>query len=148
MADFSLGAFDSDATAELADGPQVGYQKEPQSSEAALRYYSQVYTNGTACDLTDQLRQTEVRFESTSNFLGHSRTENVLNLGFENVFFRVFNGNGTAGTRNRAAATNGGGVQCSPPFLKAGTSARAQDALLVGFEHHVIHLFEQGVGHA
>ncbi|GAQ84749.1 protein OS-9 [Klebsormidium nitens] len=62
VADFSLGTFDSDATAALSDGSEVGFQKEPQSAEAALRYYSQVYTNGTSCDLTDQLRQTEVRF--------------------------------------------------------------------------------------
>lgn len=64
VADFSLGTFDSDATGALSDGSEVGFQKEPQSAEAALRYYSQVYTNGTSCDLTDQLRQTEVRISA------------------------------------------------------------------------------------
>jgi hypothetical protein len=61
--EFVLGSFDEEATAALhQESPNVSLQKDPRSQSAAQRYHAHVYTNGTICDLTDQRRETEVRF--------------------------------------------------------------------------------------
>ncbi|KAG0614315.1 hypothetical protein M758_6G167400 [Ceratodon purpureus] len=61
--EFVLGTYDAEATAVLhSNSPNVSLQKDPRSQNAAQRYHAHVYTNGTICDLTNQPRETEVRF--------------------------------------------------------------------------------------
>lgn len=61
--EFVLGQFDAEATAafnrNLSD---ISTLKDPRSKDASQRYHAHQYTNGTICDLTNQPRQTEVRF--------------------------------------------------------------------------------------
>lgn len=61
--EFVLGTYDAEVTAALHENsPNVSLQKDPRSQNAAQRYHAHVYTNGTICDLTNQPRETEVRF--------------------------------------------------------------------------------------
>ncbi|XP_024368657.1 protein OS-9 homolog isoform X1 [Physcomitrium patens] len=61
--EFVLGTYDAEATAALHENsPNISLQKDPRSQSAAQRYHAHVYTNGTVCDLTNQPRETEVRF--------------------------------------------------------------------------------------
>ncbi|KAI8565667.1 hypothetical protein RHMOL_Rhmol03G0278200 [Rhododendron molle] len=61
--EFILGAYDAEATAgynqNLSD---ISTLKDPRSKDASQRYHAHQYTNGTVCDLTNQPRETEVRF--------------------------------------------------------------------------------------
>ncbi|GFS35707.1 ER lectin-like protein [Actinidia rufa] len=61
--EFVLGDYDAESTAaynqNLAD---VSTLKDPRSKDASQRYHAHQYTNGTMCDLTNQPRETEVRF--------------------------------------------------------------------------------------
>ncbi|KAL6974042.1 Protein OS-9, partial [Sarracenia purpurea var. burkii] len=61
--EFVLGVYDDEATSvynqNLSD---ISTLKDPRSKDASQRYHAHQYTNGTICDLTDQLRETEVRF--------------------------------------------------------------------------------------
>ncbi|KAH9322309.1 hypothetical protein KI387_016948, partial [Taxus chinensis] len=60
---FVLGVYDEAATEALRQSsPDVSVQKDPRSKTAAQRYHAHVYTNGTICDLTNDPRETEVRF--------------------------------------------------------------------------------------
>uniref|UniRef100_A0A0D6R9F1 Protein OS-9 homolog n=1 Tax=Araucaria cunninghamii TaxID=56994 RepID=A0A0D6R9F1_ARACU len=60
---FILGVYDKEATAALhRNSPDVSLQKDPRSKTAAQRYHAHIYTNGTICDLTNEPRETEVRF--------------------------------------------------------------------------------------
>lgn len=61
--EFVLGVYDVEATAALhRNSPDVSLQKDPRSKTAAQRYHAHLYTNGTICDLTNEPRETEVRF--------------------------------------------------------------------------------------
>eukprot|EP01018_Ginkgo_biloba_P038340 Gb_21349 [translate_table: standard] len=63
MQEFVLGIYDEEATAALhRNSPDVSIQKDPRSKTAAQRYHAHLYTNGTICDLTNEPRETEVRF--------------------------------------------------------------------------------------
>lgn len=61
--EFILGVYDAEATEtnnqNLSD---ISTLKDPRSKDASQRYYSHLFTNGTLCDLTNQPRETEVRF--------------------------------------------------------------------------------------
>ncbi|KZV27428.1 protein OS-9 [Dorcoceras hygrometricum] len=61
--EFVLGVYDSQATEaynqNLAD---ISTLKDPRSRDASQRYHVHLFTNGTVCDLTNEPRQTEVRF--------------------------------------------------------------------------------------
>ncbi|CAA3010802.1 OS-9 homolog [Olea europaea subsp. europaea] len=61
--EFILGVYDAKATEtsnqNLSD---ISTLKDPRSKDASQRYYSHLFTNGTLCDLTNQPRETEVRF--------------------------------------------------------------------------------------
>ncbi|XP_057538576.1 protein OS-9 homolog [Amaranthus tricolor] len=68
--EFVLGLYDPEATnvynQNLSD---ISILKDPHSKDASQRYHAHQYTNGTLCDLTNQHRETEVRFvcsESTA----------------------------------------------------------------------------------
>ncbi|KAJ7571674.1 hypothetical protein O6H91_01G171800 [Diphasiastrum complanatum] len=61
--EYILGYYDADATAALHEkSPNISFQKDPRSQTAAQRYHAHMYTNGTKCDLTNEPRETEVRF--------------------------------------------------------------------------------------
>ncbi|KAH7422209.1 hypothetical protein KP509_13G096800 [Ceratopteris richardii] len=61
--EFVLGTYDSDATADFHKNlSDVSLQKDHRSKNAAQRYHSHIYSNGTLCDLTNEPRETEVRF--------------------------------------------------------------------------------------
>nr|XP_024385692.1 protein OS-9 homolog isoform X3 [Physcomitrium patens]PNR62838.1 hypothetical protein PHYPA_001262 [Physcomitrium patens] len=61
--EFVLGTYDVEATSALhKNSPNVSLRKDLRSESAAQRYHAHVYTNGTICDLTNQPRETEVRF--------------------------------------------------------------------------------------
>ncbi|KAL3690127.1 hypothetical protein R1sor_016436 [Riccia sorocarpa] len=65
--EFVLGRFDEEATAALhRDRAYAFLQKDPRSETAAQRYHAHLYTNGTRCDLTNEPRETEVRFVCSS----------------------------------------------------------------------------------
>ncbi|KAE8678788.1 Protein OS-9-like protein [Hibiscus syriacus] len=61
--EFVLGVYDEEATAasnqNLSD---ISTLKDPRSKDTSQRYHAHQYTNGTLCDLTNQPRETEVRF--------------------------------------------------------------------------------------
>lgn len=61
--EFVLGEYDAEATAaynrNLSD---ISTLKDPRSKDASQRYHAHQYTNGTTCDLTNEPRETEVRF--------------------------------------------------------------------------------------
>ncbi|KAI3906087.1 hypothetical protein MKW92_029882 [Papaver armeniacum] len=63
LQEFVLGEYDAEATAlynqNLSDFSTL---KDPRSKDASQRYHTHIYTNGTICDLTNQPRETEVRF--------------------------------------------------------------------------------------
>jgi len=61
--EFILGAYDAEATADYNQNlSDVSILKDPRSKDASQRYHAHQYTNGTVCDLTNQPRETEVRF--------------------------------------------------------------------------------------
>lgn len=61
--EFILGQYDEKATAELhRNSEEVFLQKDPRSQTAAQRYHAHLHTNGTKCDLTNEPRETEVRY--------------------------------------------------------------------------------------
>ncbi|XP_058067431.1 protein OS-9 homolog [Magnolia sinica] len=61
--EFVLGVYDPEATAAFSENrSDVSTLKDPRSKDAAQRYHAHVHTNGTICDLTNQPRETEVRF--------------------------------------------------------------------------------------
>ncbi|KAJ0984318.1 hypothetical protein J5N97_002674 [Dioscorea zingiberensis] len=61
--EFVLGIFDPDATAAFNENhSDDSMLKDPRSIDASQRYHAHQYTNGTMCDLTNQPRETEVRF--------------------------------------------------------------------------------------
>ncbi|CAL9073882.1 protein OS-9 homolog [Musa acuminata AAA Group] len=61
--EFILGMFDPDATADFNQNQSdFSIVKDPRSKDASQRYHAHQFTNGTICDLTNQPRETEVRF--------------------------------------------------------------------------------------
>ncbi|TYJ02509.1 hypothetical protein E1A91_A13G234300v1 [Gossypium mustelinum] len=61
--EFVLGVYDEEATAAVNQNlSDISTLKDPRSKDASQRYHAHQYTNGTACDLTNQPRETEVRF--------------------------------------------------------------------------------------
>ncbi|KAF8033881.1 hypothetical protein BT93_C0223 [Corymbia citriodora subsp. variegata] len=61
--EFILGYYDSEATSAFNQNlSDVSTLKDPRSKDASQRYHAHQYTNGTTCDLTNQPRETEVRF--------------------------------------------------------------------------------------
>ncbi|MCO5571075.1 hypothetical protein L7F22_024806 [Adiantum nelumboides] len=76
--EFDLGFYDAAATAKLHQNlSDVSLQKDHRSKPSAQRYYSHLFTNGTLCDLTNEPRETEVRFicSDTVNNMISSITE-------------------------------------------------------------------------
>uniref|UniRef100_A0A2N9J5V0 MRH domain-containing protein n=1 Tax=Fagus sylvatica TaxID=28930 RepID=A0A2N9J5V0_FAGSY len=61
--EFVLGNYDAEATAAFNQNlSDISTLKDPRSKDASQRYHAHQYTNGTTCDLTNQPRETEVRF--------------------------------------------------------------------------------------
>ncbi|XP_010687838.2 protein OS-9 homolog [Beta vulgaris subsp. vulgaris] len=61
--EFVLGVYDPEATdAYHQNQSDISILKDPHSKDASQRYHAHQYTNGTVCDLTNQHRETEVRF--------------------------------------------------------------------------------------
>ncbi|KDP30206.1 hypothetical protein JCGZ_16988 [Jatropha curcas] len=61
--EFVLGFYDEEATAAFNQNlSEISTLKDPRAKDASQRYYVHQYTNGTMCDLTNQPRETEVRF--------------------------------------------------------------------------------------
>ncbi|KAL6226226.1 hypothetical protein ACLB2K_000189 [Fragaria x ananassa] len=61
--EFVLGIYDAEATAAYNQNlSDISFLKDPRSKDAYQRYHPHQYTNGTTCDLTNQPRETEVRF--------------------------------------------------------------------------------------
>ncbi|XP_031131498.1 protein OS-9 homolog [Ipomoea triloba] len=61
--EFVLGYYDSEATAASNENrSDISTLKDPRSKDASQRYHAHHYINGTTCDLTNQPRETEVRF--------------------------------------------------------------------------------------
>ncbi|MBA0736631.1 hypothetical protein Gogos_010162 [Gossypium gossypioides] len=61
--EFILGVYDEEATAAFNQNlSDISTLKDPRSKDASQRYHAHQYTNGTQCDLTNQPRETEVRF--------------------------------------------------------------------------------------
>ncbi|XP_027069314.1 protein OS-9 homolog [Coffea eugenioides] len=61
--EFILGAYDAEATAAYHQNlSDISTLKDPRSKDASQRYHAHQYTNGTICDLTNEPRETEVRF--------------------------------------------------------------------------------------
>lgn len=61
--EFILGNYDSEATSAFNQNlSDVSTLKDPRSKDASQRYHAHQYTSGTTCDLTNQPRETEVRF--------------------------------------------------------------------------------------
>uniref|UniRef100_A0A803LX11 Protein OS-9 homolog n=1 Tax=Chenopodium quinoa TaxID=63459 RepID=A0A803LX11_CHEQI len=61
--EFVLGEYDPEATAAFNQNlSDISILKDPHSKDASQRYHAHQYTNGTVCDLTNQHRETEVRF--------------------------------------------------------------------------------------
>eukprot|EP00262_Sarcandra_glabra_P014502 TRINITY_DN4264_c0_g1_i1.p1 TRINITY_DN4264_c0_g1~~TRINITY_DN4264_c0_g1_i1.p1 ORF type:complete len:301 (-),score=42.59 TRINITY_DN4264_c0_g1_i1:138-1040(-) len=61
--EFILGLYDPEATAAFnSNRSDISTLKDPRSKDAAQRYHAHQFTNGTICDLTNQPRETEVRF--------------------------------------------------------------------------------------
>lgn len=59
--EYSLGEYDAKATSEL-HALQGHFTEAPGVTGSNERFHAHVFTGGTACDLTDLERQTEVRF--------------------------------------------------------------------------------------
>ncbi|KAG2713403.1 hypothetical protein I3760_04G175000 [Carya illinoinensis] len=61
--EFVLGEYNAEATAAFNQNiSEISTLKDPRSKDASQRYHAHQYTNGTMCDLTNQPRETEVRF--------------------------------------------------------------------------------------
>ncbi|XP_062149611.1 protein OS-9 homolog isoform X1 [Alnus glutinosa] len=61
--EFVLGEYDAEATAAFNQNiSEISTLEDPRSKDASQRYHAHQYTNGTLCDLTNEPRQTEVRF--------------------------------------------------------------------------------------
>ncbi|GMH04582.1 hypothetical protein Nepgr_006422 [Nepenthes gracilis] len=61
--EFILGLFDAEATAAYHQNlSDISTFKDPRSKDASQRYHAHIYSNGSTCDLTNQPRETEVRF--------------------------------------------------------------------------------------
>ncbi|XAR66833.1 hypothetical protein NMG60_11013182 [Bertholletia excelsa] len=61
--EFILGLYDAEATTAYNQNlSDISTLKDPRSKDASQRYHAHQYTNGTICDLTNQPRETEVRF--------------------------------------------------------------------------------------
>ncbi|THG02339.1 hypothetical protein TEA_021181 [Camellia sinensis var. sinensis] len=61
--EFVLGVYDAEATAAYNQNlSDISTLKDPRSNDASQRYHAHQYGNGTLCDLTNQPRETEVRF--------------------------------------------------------------------------------------
>ncbi|KAL2929810.1 Protein OS-9-like protein [Bienertia sinuspersici] len=61
--EFVLGLYDPEATSAYNQNlSDLSILKDPHSKDASQRYHAHQYTNGTVCDLTNQHRETEVRF--------------------------------------------------------------------------------------
>ncbi|PIA42250.1 hypothetical protein AQUCO_02000011v1 [Aquilegia coerulea] len=61
--EFVLGVYDEEATLAFNQNlSDVSILKDPRSKDASQRYHAHQYTNGTMCDLTNQPRETEVRY--------------------------------------------------------------------------------------
>ncbi|KAK4360285.1 hypothetical protein RND71_019237 [Anisodus tanguticus] len=61
--EFVLGYYDAVATAAYNQNrSDISMLKDPRSKDASQRYHAHIYTNGTTCDLTNEPRETEVRF--------------------------------------------------------------------------------------
>ncbi|MFS7889370.1 putative mannose-6-phosphate receptor binding domain superfamily, glucosidase 2 subunit beta [Helianthus anomalus] len=61
--EFVLGGYDVEATnAYNRNLSDISTLKDPHSKDASQRYQAHQYTNGTTCDLTNEPRETEVRF--------------------------------------------------------------------------------------
>ena len=61
--EYVLGVYDAEATAAFNQNlSDISTLKDPRSKDASQRYHAHQYTNGTICDLTNQPRETEVRF--------------------------------------------------------------------------------------
>ncbi|KAF6158050.1 hypothetical protein GIB67_014844, partial [Kingdonia uniflora] len=75
--EFVLGVYDAEATAAFNQNlSDVSILKDPRSKDASQKYHAHQYTNGTMCDLTNQPRETEVRFVcSDPTVTIHSFTE-------------------------------------------------------------------------
>lgn len=61
--EFVLGEYDAEATAAYNQNlSDISTLKDPRSKDASQRYHAHQYKNGTMCDLTNEPRETEVRF--------------------------------------------------------------------------------------
>ncbi|KAI0502215.1 hypothetical protein KFK09_017162 [Dendrobium nobile] len=61
--EFFMGIFDPVATADFNQNQSdPTLLKDPRSKDASQRYHAHLYTNGAICDLTNQPRETEIRF--------------------------------------------------------------------------------------
>ncbi|KAI4377318.1 hypothetical protein MLD38_014967 [Melastoma candidum] len=61
--EYILGYHDPEATLAYNENlSDISTLKDPRSKDASQRYHAHQYTNGTTCDLTNQPRETEVRF--------------------------------------------------------------------------------------
>lgn len=61
--EFYLGVYDENATTAFNQNlPDISILKDPRSIDASQRYHAHMFNNGTLCDLTNQPRETEVRF--------------------------------------------------------------------------------------
>ncbi|XP_061950977.1 protein OS-9 homolog isoform X1 [Populus nigra] len=61
--EFILGVYDEEATAAFNQNlSDISTLKDHRSKDASQRYHAHQYTNGTICDLTNEPRETEVRF--------------------------------------------------------------------------------------
>ncbi|KAL2500578.1 Protein OS-9-like protein [Forsythia ovata] len=61
--EFILGLYDAEATeTNTKNLSDISTLKNPRSKDASQRYHSHLFRNGTSCDLTNQPRETEVRF--------------------------------------------------------------------------------------
>nr|GEX10410.1 hypothetical protein [Tanacetum cinerariifolium] len=61
--EFVLGEYDAEATAAYnRNVSDISTLKDPRSKDASQRYHAHIYKNGTTCDLTNEPRETEVRF--------------------------------------------------------------------------------------
>ncbi|KAI4376703.1 hypothetical protein MLD38_014437 [Melastoma candidum] len=61
--EYILGHHDREMTSAYNENlSDISTLKDPQSKDASRRYHAHQYTNGTICDLTNQPRETEVRF--------------------------------------------------------------------------------------
>ncbi|KAL2464435.1 Protein OS-9-like protein [Forsythia ovata] len=61
--EFFLGVYDENATTAFNQNlSDISILKDPRSTDASQRYHAHLFNNGTLCDLTNQPRETEVRF--------------------------------------------------------------------------------------